>query len=422
MCASQLVAWYSAWALCTLLISYPSSAAAQSPGRVLYAFSECGDSIAPLIGDARGDLYGVTTGGGSGGAGCVFELSPAKNGWQETTLYSFSGPDGSGPIGALVFDKAGNLYGTTVGGGAYSSGTAFELSPSGNGSWTETVLHNFGEGTDGAGPKCDLIFDAEGNLYGTTLGGGTNTRPGGTVFKLSPGQNSWTEAILYSFPGFISGPDGSNPVGGIVRDSGGRLYGSTQTGGAYGNGAVYELVPSGNGYKEKVIYSFNGGDGSQPTSGLAIGPGRSLFGTTMFGGTSYLGVVFRLSQETDGTWSEEILHEMIESDGRNPVGPPVFDSRGNLYAAGQFGGINNGGSVFMLTPTQSAPWTETVLHLFDFIFPNGKGGQQPYAGVIYGAGRVFGTTSSGGVNDAGIVFEIKPPTGAFAADQSTPQQ
>lgn len=406
---------------------------AQSPGKVLYAFKaspDCGNSSdSPLIGDAAGNLYGATLLGGANNKGCIFELSRGENGWQERILHSFSGPDGNGPEGSLVFDKAGNLYGTTVEGGAYDSGTAFELSRSSDGNWTETVLHNFGSVGDGTAPECNLVFDRAGSLYGATSSGGTRSSPGGTVFKLSPGENGWTETILYSFPGSINGPDAADPVGGVVMDRAGRLYGVAGSGGAHGAGAVFELAPYEDGYREKVIFSFYVTDGLQPSSGLAIGPAGSLYGTTAYGGTASAcpivgcGVVFALSRKADGSWSEEVLHQMNGSDGTSPIGPVAFDSKGNLYSAAQFGGINNGGSVFMLTPVQSGPWTETMLHLFDFKFPNGKDGQQPYAGVSYGHGRVFGTTASGGVHDEGIVFEIMPPIAdSRGTNPATPQQ
>jgi uncharacterized repeat protein (TIGR03803 family) len=392
-----------------LLCLVPVGTTAQSSGRVLYAFEECGGPGAPLIADARGNLYGTTSGGGANGQGCVFELSPTESGWVESVLYNLGGFGYS--RGALVFDKAGNLYGTD-GGGVYNGGAVFELSPSSGGGWTETVLHSFGNGEDGGGPASNLIFDEEGNLYGTTLGGGTQR--GGTVYKLSPGANGWTETVLYSFPASIAGPDGDGPVGGVVMDTKGRLYGVTEFGGATGSGAVYELAPDSGGYKETIIYSFNGSDGLEPGSGLTIGPGPALYGTSYFGGDTSVcpyvgcGIVYGLTKNLEGNWNEKVLHEMTGSDGAYTVGPVVFDRKGNLYAAAESGGILGMGSVFMLTPNAGGNWTETVLHIFDFKFPDGEDGRSPYAGVIVGDGKVFGTTMGGGIHDAGIVFEITP--------------
>ncbi len=220
------------------------SSIAQSHDRTLYAFTapapNCFGPAAPLVADNNGNLYGTTTGGGANSYGCVFELSPADSGWVETVLYDFSSSDGAYPASALTFDAQGNLYGTTQRGGAYDSGIAFELRPSSGGGWNEIVLHSFGGGSDGTDPPSDLTFDSAGNLYGTTTGSGGNRR-GGTVFKLAPGATGWTETILYSFPASIAGPDGDSPVGGVVIDGAGNLYGNTAAGGASGNGAVYEL-------------------------------------------------------------------------------------------------------------------------------------------------------------------------------------
>jgi len=153
-----------------------TTAAAKSREHVIYAFSECAFSTARLIADADGNLYGTTLDGGSSQKGCIFEVSrDTTGGWSGTILHSFSGVDGNGPMAALVFDKLGNLYGTTVQGGVYGSGVAFELSPSSNGGWVETVLHNFGGAGDGSAPESELIFDKDGNLYGTTSFGGGST-------------------------------------------------------------------------------------------------------------------------------------------------------------------------------------------------------------------------------------------------------
>jgi uncharacterized repeat protein (TIGR03803 family) len=395
------------------------AAFAQSRERVLYAFAglpDCGNlPAAPLVADEAGNLYGTTIDGGAYQHGCVFKLSRTGSTWNETVLYSFSGPDGDSPSSALVFDKAGNLYGTTLVGGAYGGGTAFELSPLPGGGWTETVLHSFGNGVDGYSTRSNLIFDESGNLYGTTNSSGGNRR-GGSVFKLSPSQNGWTEMVLYTFPASIGGPDGDGPAGGVVMDREGKLYGATEFGGASGYGAVYELARLKDGkYRERIIHSFNLYDGFEPASGLTIDRHGILYGTTAFGGDVsaciYVGcgIVFQLTKDATGSWTENVLLQMIGSDGANPLGPVVFDRHGNLFAVGQYGGAYGIGSVFKLTPTASGPWKETVLHSFHFILPNGTDGSAPYAGVIVHHGRVFGTTSSGGIHDLGSVFELRKP-------------
>ncbi len=372
-----------------------------------------------MIADASGNLYGTTLiGGANDNSGCVFKLSRNGSGWSETVLHSFNSTDGWQPTGALVFDQSGNLYGTAFGGGAYGGGVAFELSPSSNGAWTETILHNFGYYNDGHGAGSNLIFDADGNLYGTTTYA-SGERKGGTVFKLSPGPNGWTETILYTFPASTGGPDGDGPVGGVVIDHDGNLYGVTETGGANGYGAMYELARLKDGrYQESVIHSFDLNDGGGALSGLAIDRNGTLYGATDIGGDLGLcyhmgcGVVFRVKRDAVWSWTEDVLHQMTGSDGTSLHGPVVFDSLGNLFAVASSGGIrgiNGQGSVFELTPTPSGPWNETVLHFFDDTYQNGRDGCAPYARVIIRRGQLFGTTVSGGAHDAGIVFEIAPP-------------
>jgi len=403
--------------LLVLLPSVPAQLLAQVRGRILYTlapYPACGDPVSGLIADAHGNLYGTTLTGGGANDGCVFKLSPSHEGWQQTIIHSFGGGDGNGPYGGLTLDAAGNIYGTTGNGGAYNGGVAFKLSPSANGSWTESVLYSFGSGDDARGPQCKLIFDRQGNLYGTTDVGGSHNV--GTVFELSPSSGGWNETILYSFTGGISGPDGSFPVGGLVMDREGRLYGVTIDGGEHGEGTIFELTPSDTGYTEKIIHSFDGTDGANPDS-LAMDKNGNLYATTEFGGYGW-GAVTELIKQSDGGWGENVLHIMDANDGYWVVGPVVFDKAGNLYAAAELGAINGMGSVFMLTPTESGPWTETMLHRFDFQFPNGKDGRNPYAGVIIVDGKLFGTTSNGGTYDGGIVFELTPQTTNPAAETS----
>ncbi len=213
--------------------------------KVLHNFGTGVGGLSPqsaLISDAAGNLYGTTSEGGTYGGGTAFELSPAAGGgWTETVLHNFNqnGTDGAFPDAGLVFDAAGNLYGTTSAGGLYYDGTVFELSPAVGGGWTETMLHNFiDNGTDGVRPEAGLIFDAAGNLYGTTITGGTNYCNGyfgnscGTVFQLSPTEGGgWTETVLHNF--IDNGTDGWQPYAGLIFDAAGNLYGTTILGGTY---------------------------------------------------------------------------------------------------------------------------------------------------------------------------------------------
>lgn len=410
----------SAIVLAFSLSLFSTRALATSREQVIYAFSgfpDCGNlPIASLIADKSGNLYGTTLGGGAYGGGCIFKLSPnPDSSWSETVLYSFSGPDGDGPTAGLVFDKSGNLYGTTDRGGTYDAGVAFELSLSPGNTWTETVLYNFGNVDDGSDSRSELVFDAGGNLYGTTEFGGAHR--GGTVFRLSPSPKGWTETVLHAFWGRIQGPGPSNPVGGVVIDSGGNLYGVTLAGGNKGGfGAAYELVPKNGIYKERTIHSFDGYDGWMPNSTLVIDSSGNLYGTTMVGGSRLdlcpgagCGTVFELTKDRGGKWTETVLYSLGDN-GVYAVGPVAMDSVGNLYAAATTGGFEGQGSIFRLTPRRDGSWRETVLHLFHYYdrhFRTGRDGQLPYAGVIVYDGQLFGTTSSGGIHDEGTVFSIR---------------
>jgi uncharacterized repeat protein (TIGR03803 family) len=298
---------------------------------------------ASLTLDATGNVYGTTAYGGEFGYGTVFEVATTGT---ESVLYNFTGgADGSQPYGGLVRDGAGNLYGTTVSGGAYGQGVVFTLTPGG----TESVLHDFGSSpTDGKEPTSDLTRDSSGNLYGTTKDGGAFSY--GTVFEVSA---SGTESVLYSFKG--SPTDGANPGhGGLLRDASGNLYGVTHSGGANGYGTVFKLTPRG---AESVLLNFNFGDGGgiYPIDGLAADAAGNLYGTTSAGGAGGLacpfqgcGVLFRLTT----TGKEVVLHSFStgSSDGGHSAGCVVRDPSGNLYGTLVEGGTYSGGAVFKFTP------------------------------------------------------------------------
>jgi len=371
--------------------------------------------MAGLIFDQEGNLYGTASGGGTGihgPVGVVFKLTPRG---KETVLYSFceqSGcTDGEGPEAGLVFDQKGNLYGTTHFGGYGCSsgcGVVFKLTPEGN----YTVLHGF-EGTDGANPAAGLVFDRKGNLYGTTVNGGAYG--GGVVFKLTP---KGKETVLYSFCAQSNCADGEEPYAGVVLDQKGNLYGTTPAGGGYGHcgayesqscGVVFKLTPEG---KETVLYSFcaqnNCADGAWPLAGLIFDQKGNLYGTTTFGGNLQNdGVVFKLTPGGNETVLYAFCAQDNCVDGSLPLAVLVFGKEGDLYGTTQLGGAPGGGGVvFKLTPKGK----EKVLYSFCWQ-DNCTDGQHPYAGLVFDQkGNLYGTILEGGAGTyaGGVVFRLTP--------------
>jgi uncharacterized repeat protein (TIGR03803 family) len=378
--------------------------------KLLHSFNDDGtDGFSPyggLILDGAGNLYGTTYYGGSRGYGTVFEMSPnGSGGWTEKKLHNFgNGSDGANPYAGLIFDGVGNLYGTTEYGGSHYGGTVFELSPNGSGGWTEKKLHNFGNGSDGINPIAGLIFDGAGNLYGTAGGGSYGY---GTVFEMSPnGNGGWTEKKLHNFG---NGSDGTGPGAGLIFDGAGNLYGTTVRGGSHGYGTVFELMPQqGGNWHEKVLHNFSlDNDGVNPYAGLIFDSGGNLYGTTPDWGRYQSGTVFELMPQQDGSWHERVLHnfDFYNDDAASP-NALSFDADGNLYGTSYDGGSNDLGTVFQLIPAGNGSWTESVLFNFNL---NASDGAYPSASLISdAAGNFYGTTAWGGTYDAGTVFEISP--------------
>jgi hypothetical protein len=366
--------------LCIIVLALVSAASAEWKEKVLYSFQGLPDGSLPAGGvvfDKAGNLYGATTEGGSnscpgiGQCGTVYQLKPpAKKGdpWTETVLYIFRGKnhnDGSLPAGGVIIDGAGNLYGTTAYGGAgtcillggnVGCGTVYELSPpkQKGGAWIETVLYSFPTAKQGYLPNGNLVFDNAGNLYGATeFGGGHGTTCNslyqycGAVFELSPPKRKggkWTEKVLHGFEGVFEGAllgDGANPNGGLVLDSKGAIYGTTQIGGFAadncsgsngfaGCGVVFKLNPPskrGDPWGEHLVYRFKGrpNDGGGPNGGLVFDAAGSLYGTTVGGGNQEGGVAFKLAQlaRSAGVWRETLLH--IFGNGNNAILPGELD-------------------------------------------------------------------------------------------------
>jgi uncharacterized repeat protein (TIGR03803 family) len=364
-----------------------------------------------LATDGAGNFYGTTNGGGTYGFGVVFKLSPnAQGSYDETVLYEFTGNgNGSYPSGGLVFDKLGNIYGTTQLGGSNACqqgcGVVFELSANGR-SWTETIIHSFGNTSgDGNAPVfAGVIFDGQGNLYGTTVGGGAYGN--GTVFELSPSGSGWTESILHSF----DFADGANPYGPVTADPAGNLFGTTLGGGAHGWGAVFELARTPAGWQQRVLHSFGvkNGEGNQPDAvNLTLDKSGNIYGTTYL---SILcgddgGTVWELVYSTaTKSYSEEVLHEFcLPQDGRYAYGGVAMDGLGNLYGVTALGGAYGSGAVYRLTSSVSA-WNYGIV----YSFTGGTDGGEPFGNLLIDNKHLYGMANYGGTYGLGVVFEITP--------------
>ncbi|HWY55036.1 MAG TPA: choice-of-anchor tandem repeat GloVer-containing protein [Terriglobales bacterium] len=394
-----------------LLAVMVSTASAQPKFKILHAFS--GSDGAGLWGnlivDQKGNLYGTTGGGGPYKYGTVFELSPGSGGeWTHTILHGFDihGDGGYAPLGGLVFDAQGNLYGGAEEGGAHDAGTIFELTPGSSG-WTYTVIYTFcskSKCQDGGAPYGALAIDKAGILYGTA----------GGAFELTSGSDGWTEEVLY---GFRSNRGGTTALAGPILDEAGNLYGTTEKGGTTcpppGCGTTYELKPVGEGWKHIILHNFGSFqyDGEGASVGqLAVDGAGSLYGTTFAGGRNICftgcGTVFKLTPESNGHWKETILYNFRNgASGNGPGGGVVVDKAGNLYGTTIYGGGQCGcGVVYKLAPAAKGGWKYTVLHTFV-----GSDGAQPDANLILDSqGNLYGTTPAGGSGGLGVVFEVTP--------------
>ncbi len=393
----------SALTLITLSLLLAAARPAQAQTEtVLYNFTGGRDGRSPaasLISDGAGNFYGNTGFGGLGcpgnelGCGTAFEISPnGSGGWKEKVLHSFSGPpDAANPfLSPMIFDKSGNLYCTTQWGGEFNLGAVVELSPAGT-TWTATILYSFTGGADGGHPVSSLIMDGEGNLYGTTKQDGA--AGGGTVFKLAP---AGTLTVLYSFGSKFG--DGLSPNAGLTLDQSGNFYGTTVGGGVNGVGTVFKLTPTGT---ETVLHAFgDSGDGAYPYAVLVFDKEGSLYGTTQEGGAYGQGMVFKLTP----AGAETALYSFGSQpgDGSHSFEGLIFDQKGNLYGTTYDGGANGQGTVFELTATGA----ETVLYSFG---SQPADGSHPWAGLIFGKnGNLYGDTNDGGTYGAGVIFEVTP--------------
>jgi uncharacterized repeat protein (TIGR03803 family) len=417
-----------------LLLALAAIPAQAQTFNVLHSFTGP-DGANPLAGltiDRAGNLYGTTWAGGTAscyfkfGCGTVFKMKHAGSGWVLTPLYSFSGGDGLGPEDRVIFGPDGTLYGETTYGQGYdcSCGNVFNLKPPPTrpatpfSPWNDSVLHQFYPGAgEGDEPGGDIVFDSAGNIYGTTESGGNDRFCGGlgcgTVYQLTPSNSGWIETVLYEF---TDGADGEYPSGGVIVDQAGNLYGTApQT--AFGAGSIFELVPSGSGWKFSVLYGFsNGNDGGYPVAGLISDSSGNLYGATSYGGVNGGGTVFELTP-SNGTWTLNTLYSFTKVNNAfrpGPVASLMMDAAGNLYGTTKADGAYGYGNVFKLTRSNGS-WS--YISLYDF--SGGSDGANPYGSLVLDAqGNLYGTTYTGGqsgedclLNETytcGVVFEITP--------------
>jgi uncharacterized repeat protein (TIGR03803 family) len=363
---------------------------------------------AGLIADKSGNLYGTTYYGGKG-YGVVYQLTLSGGVWTETVLHPFAvgTTDGEYPIGGLVSDKAGNLYGVTYQGGTSNLGTVYELKKSGGG-FTFSVIYSFaGYPKDGEYPySTSLVFDAKGNLYGTTEYGGSNNL--GTIFLLKQSKGAWAERVLHSFAGTA---DGAYPVAGLTVGKGGFLYGTTYAGGpTYNIGTAYELFQTRGLWVERPIFTFSGGSsGTHPEAPLALDATGHLYGTAYQGGSANVGMVYKLTQGKNKKWTQSVLHNFAggSTDGSYPYfgDGVVLDAKGNVYGASYQGGsTSNYGTVYELALTKGK-YKENILHAFT---GGATDGCYVRAGLLLLKGNLYGATFECGAHSGGVVFEVKP--------------
>jgi uncharacterized repeat protein (TIGR03803 family) len=348
--------------------------------------------------------------GGDFGSGTVFKLTPSADGWTGSVLYSFtSGADGAQPYGGVTLDAQGNLYGATVAGGGGlcedGCGVIYKLTHSG-GSWSQSVLYSFTGGNDGSGPGAGLTFDGNGNLYGMTPTGGAHGL--GVIYQLTPDPGgNWTHSVIHAFTG---GRDGATGSAGRLLLDGGNLYGVATVGGQHGKGTVFRLTrtPHGN-WKLRTLYAFKG----QPDAGLPYGAlirdsSGKLYGTTYYDGANGLGAVYQLTPNPAGDWNETVLYSFKGgTDGSYPISHLNLDGNGNLYGTTSEGGAPgcSCGTIFKLTPVAGGGWEESVV----YGFTGAPDGAYAYNGMVAApAGTLYGATVLGGADDDGVVFKFRP--------------
>jgi uncharacterized repeat protein (TIGR03803 family) len=379
-----------------LLIPLFALAASPAPAqtfKVVYTFTGGNDGGRPLDGftaDTAGNLYATSFYGGAYGNGVVFKVTPSG---AESVLYSFAGgTDGANPEGGLILDKSNNIYGTTTAGGAYGSGTVFEISSTGE----ESVLYSFAGGKDGSAPESALVLKGTSYLYGTTTAGGASGS--GTVFRLTLNEKTgkWTEKILHSFAG---SKDGSTPVAGVAFDKAGNLYGTASAGGTYGYGTIFELEKGS--WTEITLHDFqDGDDGAVPYAALIADKSGNFYGAATEGGSAGGGAVFKLTP-SGSTWTFSAIYSNPGWGISGSFRSLTLDSSGNLYGTTHCDGNYSSGTVYELSPSGSS-WNFTSL----YNFTGGSDGQYSFSNPVLVENHLYGTTNVGGANGVGVVWEV----------------
>jgi uncharacterized repeat protein (TIGR03803 family) len=396
-------------AVITVLVG---AAWAKSTEQVIYSFGGGPDgeyTDTELVVDGAGNLYGTSVQGGAFGGGTVLKISPSGSGWTHTVLYNFTGgADGGEPYKGVTLDAHGNLYGTAVTGGGGSCeggcGVVYKLTNS-SGVWTQTVLHTFTGGSDGSGPGSPVALDQHGNLFGTTPTGGA--KGFGVVYEVKRGADgNWSLRVLHTFTGGVDGLGGS--ASRMLLDASGNFYGVNTVGGANGFGNVFELTLSAGEWHLRTLYSFQDQpDGASPYGGLIIGKDGSLYGTTYYAGANDLGAVYKLTR-ANGSWTESVVYSFKGgSDGDSPISTLVADAKGNLYGTTSDGGAANCGcgTIFRLTRGSGDTWTESVVYRF----PGAPKAAFAYNGMVsVGKGNFYGATVHGGSGNDGAIYQLIP--------------
>ena len=394
-----------------LVAAMLANQAGASNVRVVYSFGG-GDGEyfdTELVMDKSGNLYGTSVQGGNFQSGNVFQLKPTRNGWTLTVLYSFTGGlDGGQPYKGVTLDSRGNLYGTTVTGGTGGCeggcGVVYKLTHA-HGSWSQSVIYSFTGGSDGSGPGSPVVFDKQGNLFGATPVGGANGL--GTIYQLKPKKDgTWKLAVVHTFTGGNDGAGGS--AGRLLFDIVGNIYGVATSGGAHGSGTAFELSSVQHGkWKLKTLYAFKGQpDAGFPYGGLIFDSAGNLYGTTYYDGKNDIGAIYELSQ-VGGKWKERVLHSFAGgSDGKQSISTMVSDGAGNLYGTTIEGGSGcDCGTIFKLAAGAKGTGKYSVVYRFK----GAPDGSYLYAGMVPDAtGSFYGITLQGGSANIGAIFKFIP--------------